>query len=150
MKFVRAAALLQGEASAKRETPAPLSGGRRRLEGQREAVHAIAQACRLGSIIEDMAEMAVAAPATYRGADHAEGTVLVGADRIVERGPEARPAGAAVELGRGGEQVEVAAGAGENALPMLIQKRTAERRLRPFLAQDRVLLGGELAAPFGV
>ena len=43
------------------------SGGRR-LEGQREAVHAIAESGRLGSVVEDVAEMAVASPTSDRRA----------------------------------------------------------------------------------
>src|SRR6185437_3712759 len=137
-------------AGANRIIGAPGASGRRRLEGQREAVHAIAQAGRLGAVVKDMAEMAVAPVAGNRRSHHPVGPVHMGVHGIVERGPEARPAGAAVELGRRREQVIAAAGAGENALPLLMQKRRGERPLGPVLAEDRILIGGEPAAPFGV
>src|SRR5581483_8082301 len=50
----------------------------------------------------------------------------------------------------GGEQRQVAAGAGKEALAMLLQKRARPRPLGALLAQDLVLLRGELRAPFVV
>src|SRR5271157_1015727 len=97
------------------------SGGRR-LESQGHAVHAIAESGRFWSVVENVAKVTVAPAAGHRGADHSVGPVVVGIHRIVERRPEARPAGAAVELGRGREKVGGAAGAGENPLPFLMQK----------------------------
>ena len=76
------------------------SGGRR-LEGQRHAVHAIAQARRLWSVIEDVAKMPVASMAAHGRAAHAQRLVRVAVHGILQRRPEARPAGAAVELRRG-------------------------------------------------
>ena len=55
----------------------------------------------------------------------------------LQRRPEARPARAAVELGRRGEQGEVAAGAGEDAGAMLLEQRAGPGRLGALLAQDR-------------
>jgi adenylate cyclase len=81
----------------------PKASRRRRLETHRHPVHAIAQACWLGAVVEDMAEMSAAAAATDRGADHEETGVLALDDGTVERRPEARPAGMAVELGRRGK-----------------------------------------------
>src|ERR1700744_1928551 len=72
---------------------------RRRVEHQRKAVHAVAQACRLRAGVEDVAEMAAATAAMDLGAQHAEGAVLRLADRVLKRLIEARPAGAALELG---------------------------------------------------
>src|ERR1700679_4221690 len=43
----------------------------RRLESERQAIHAIAQACRLGSVVENMAQMAVAPVACHSRAGHA-------------------------------------------------------------------------------
>src|SRR5262249_50309482 len=63
---------------------------------------------------------------------------------------EARPAGAALELGVGGEQRQVAAGAGEDALAVLLEQRARARPFRALLAQDLVLLWRQLRAPFGV
>src|SRR5262249_14129085 len=119
----------------------------RRMEDQRKTVHAIAQAGRLRAVVEDVAEVAAAAAAMHFGAGHAEGAVLGGADRILQRLVEARPASAALELGVGGEQRQVAAGAGENALAMLLQERARAGALGTLLAQDLVLLRRQLRAP---
>src|SRR3954452_2904971 len=124
--------------------------GRRRVEHQRKTVHAVAQAGGLGAVVEDMAEMAAAAAAMDFGAQHAEGAVLGLADRVLQRLPETRPAGAALELGIGREQRQVAAGAGERALAMFFQQRARTRPLGALLAQDVILHWGELRAPFGV
>ena len=69
---------------------------------------------------------------------------------LVERRPEARPAGAAVELRRRREEVEVAAGAGEDAAPLLVQQRAGERPLGALLAQHRILVGGQQSTPLRV
>src|ERR1700751_179998 len=87
--------------------------GPRRVEHQGKTVHAVAQARRLRTVVEDGAEMAAAAAAMNLGAAYAEGAVLGRADGVVQWLVEARPAGAALELGVGGEQRQVAAGAGE-------------------------------------
>src|SRR4051812_23478635 len=94
--------------------------------------------------------MAAATAAVDLGARHAEGAILRLAHRVVERLPEARPAGAALELGVGGKQRQVAAGAGEDALAMLLQQRAGARPLGAVLAQDVVLHRRELRAPLGV
>src|ERR1700759_26022 len=99
----------------------------RRMKHQRKTVHAVAQAGRLRSVVENVAEMAAAAAAMDLGAQHAEGAVFRLADRILQRLVEAGPAGAAFELGVGGEQRQVAAGAGEGALAMLLQERARTR-----------------------
>src|ERR1700689_98316 len=120
------------------------------MKYQRKAVHAVAQAGRLRPVVEDVTEMAAAAPAMNFGPQHPEGAVLGLADRVVERLIEPRPAGAALEFGLRGEQRQVAAGAGEDALAVLLQKRARTRAFGAFLAQDLILLRGELRAPFGV
>src|ERR1700722_8625728 len=106
------------------------------MKDQRKAVHAVAQAGRFRPVVEDMAEMAAAAATMNLGPQHSEGTVFGLADRVVERLIEARPAGAAFEFGLRGEQRQVAAGAGENALAMLVEQRAGIRALGAFLAQD--------------
>src|SRR5215831_8527036 len=73
----------------------------RRVKHQRVAVHAIAQAGRLRSVVEDVAEMAAAAAAMHLRACHAKRPVLGGADGVVQRLIEAWPACAALELGLG-------------------------------------------------
>src|SRR5579864_349987 len=92
--------------------------GRGRREFERHAVHAIAQARRFRPVVEDVAEMAAAAMARYRGAGHAERAVGGLVDRFVERRPKTRPAGAAFEFGLRREQRQVAAGAAEGAVAM--------------------------------
>src|ERR1700752_3261469 len=122
----------------------------RRFEDEAKSVDAIAQSCWLRAVIKDMAEMAAAAAAMHLNPSHAVGTVLGAAQRIVERLPEARPAGAAVEFGIGREQRQVATGAGKGALAMLFQKRARPRPFGAVLAQNLVLLRRQLRAPFGV
>jgi hypothetical protein len=56
---------------------------RRRMKLQREAVHAVAQAGRLRSVVEDVTEMTAAAAAVNFGAQHAEGAVFVLADGVL-------------------------------------------------------------------
>ena len=120
------------------------------MKHQRKTVDAVAQAGRLRPVVEDVAEMAAAAAAMNFGAQHAEGAVLGLADGVFERLVEARPAGAALEFGLGGEQRQVAAGAGEDALAVLLQQRARARALGALLAQDFILLRRQLRAPFGV
>src|SRR5580704_12336012 len=96
-----------------------------------------------------MAEMAAAARAMDRRPHHAEGGILLLADRARQRRPETRPAGAALELGGRGEQVEVAARAGEIAAPMLVEQRAGVGTLGPAFPQDRKLLRRQELAPVG-
>src|SRR4051812_10183058 len=94
--------------------------------------------------------MAAAAPAMHLGAEHSEGAILGLADIALDRLIEARPARAALELGVGREQRQVAAGAGEYALAVLLEQRTGARPLGALFTQDVILLRRELGAPFGV
>src|ERR1700686_5251601 len=111
-----------------------------RMKCQRKAVHAVAQAGRLRPIVEDVAEVAAAAAAVDFGPQHSEGTVFGLADRVLQRLIEARPAGAALEFRLRGEQRQVTAGAGEDALAMLLEQRARTGPLGALLAQDLVLL----------
>src|SRR3954447_19464397 len=94
--------------------------------------------------------MPATAAAMNLGAQHPEGAVLGLAQRVVQRLVEARPAGPALEFGFRGEQRQVAACAGEDALAVLFQQRARARALSAFLAQDFILLRRQLRAPFGV
>src|SRR4051812_21774828 len=123
----------------------PGLGGR--LERHRNAVHAVPQPRGLRAVLEDVAEVAATATAVYSRAGHAEGFVLGGADGVLDRRPETRPAGPAVVFGIRGKQVERTAGAGERALALLMQQRTGERALSPGPAQDCELIGGQQLAP---
>src|SRR5665647_796846 len=99
------------------------------MEHQRKAVHAVAQAGRLRSIVEDVAEMAAAAAAVDFGPQHSEGAVFGLADGIFQRLIETRPAGAALEFSFRGKQRQVAAGAGEDALAVFLEQRARTRAL---------------------
>src|SRR5271169_6355397 len=134
------AALHPGYSSAR-------SGGRGR-ELQRHAIHAVAQAGRLGSIIEDVAEMAAAAVARNSRSRRAEGVVLRFIDGVLERGPEARPSGAAFEFGLRRIERQIAAGAGKCSGAVLFQERTGERPLGPLVPQHLVSIGAQKLAPF--
>src|SRR5258705_9850910 len=76
------------------------SGRRRggRVEHQRKAVHAVAQAGRLRSVVEDVTEMAAAAAAMNFGPQHPQSPVFGLADGVFEWLIKTRPAGAALEF----------------------------------------------------
>src|SRR6202048_104248 len=120
------------------------------MEYQRKAVHAVAQAGRLWPIVENVTEMAAAAPALDFGPQHPKGAVFGLADGVVERLIKTRPAGAALEFRLRGEQRQGAAGAGEDALAMLLEQLARSRTLGALLAQDLVLLRRQLRAPFRI
>src|SRR6201986_4156411 len=105
-------------------------GGRMKLQGN--TVHAVTQAGRLRAVVEHVAEMTAAAAAVNFAAQHAEGAVLMLADRVLQRLIETRPAGAAFEFGLRGEQRQVAAGASEDTLAMLVEQRAGKRALGAF------------------
>src|SRR6202158_4841618 len=120
------------------------------MEYQRKAVHAVAQAGRLRPIVENVTEMAAAAAAVDFGPQHPKGAVFGLADGVVERLIKTRPAGAALEFRFRGEQRQVAAGTGEDALAMLLEQRARSRPLGALLAQDLILLRRQLRAPFRI
>src|SRR3984893_5002474 len=132
---------------------APTRSGRRcrgRMENQRKAVHAVAQAARLRPVVEDVTEMAAATAAVNFGAGHPEGPVFGLPDGVLERLVKTWPAGAAFEFRLRGEQRQVTAGAGEDALAMLLEQRARTRALGALLAQDLILLRRQLRAPFRI
>src|SRR3981189_3742077 len=120
------------------------------MEDQRKAVHAVAQAGRLRPIVKDVTEMAAAAAAVNFGPQHPKGAVFGLADGVVERLIKARPAGSALEFRLRREQRQVAAGAGEDALAMLLEQRARSRTPNALLAQDVILLRRQLRAPFRI
>src|SRR3981189_905119 len=121
---------------------------RRRMEYQRKAVHAVAQAGRLRPIVENVTEMAAAAAAVGLGPPQPqaasrgrpEGGIFCFSDGVVDGLIEPRPAGAALKFRLRGEQRQVAAGAGEDALAMLLEQRARTRAPGALLAQDFLLL----------
>src|SRR6202051_1310688 len=120
------------------------------MKHQREAVHAVAQPGRLWSIVEDVTEMTATTAAVNFGPHHPKGAVFGLADGVLERLIKTRPAGAAFIFRLRGEQRQVAAGAGEDALAMLLEQRARSRALGAFLAQDFILLRRQLCAPLRV
>src|SRR5215472_13276051 len=94
--------------------------------------------------------MAAAAMAGHSGAGHAERTVLALVDRVLQRRPETRPAGAALEFGLGREQRQIAAGAAESTVAMLVEQRAGERPLGAFAAQHIKLFRRQQLAPLVV
>src|SRR5262245_13087852 len=124
----------------------PLGG----LEREGDAVDAVAQAGGRRAVGEHMAQVAAAAAAVHLRAHHEVAAVLGGLHGARLRIVEARPAGAALELGLGNEQRLSAAGALERAGPLLGKQRAAARRLGAVLAHDVVLLRREQLAPLRV
>ena len=121
------------------------------VELQCGAVHAVAQAGGAGAVGEDVAEVAAAAGAVDLRARHLEAAVLLEADGgLVDGGGEGRPAGAAVELGVGGEEGDVAAGAEEAAGAVLAVERAGAGALGAVAAERAELLGGEALLPAGL
>src|SRR5262245_65983085 len=94
-----------------------------------DAVHAVALAGTERAVVEHVAEMAAATPAMHLGAQHEQRAVVRRADRIGERRVKARPAGAALKLGVGGEQRKLAGGTDESALALLGIERAGIRPL---------------------
>src|SRR5262245_24036416 len=94
--------------------------------------------------------MATAAGAMHFRARHQQQIVGRGADRVLERLPEAWPAGAAVVFGAGREQRQVAARADESPPALLVIERTRARNLRAVQTQHVVLRFGEDAPPLAV
>ena len=80
--------------------------------------------------------------------DREEAAVLLVLDGVRrDRLPEARPAGAGVELRLGGEEGQVAAHAGVGALRVVVPVRAREGALGALLARDVELLGREDLLP---
>src|SRR5687768_348033 len=97
-----------------------------------------------------MALVAAAAGADDLRSDHSEADVADGLEMALsERRGEARPAGAAFELGAAVEQRQPAQAAGVNAIALLIEEDAAERRFGAVLEQHPPLvvaeIGGQLA-----
>src|SRR5262249_36158095 len=97
-----------------------------------------------------MAQMAAAAMARHRRANHAEGAVLGLDDPMLQWRPEARPTGAAFEFGLGRIKRQIAGGAAERTIAMLIEERAGERPLGALPAQHVELLWRQQLAPFVV
>src|SRR5215469_7497094 len=117
------------------------------MEVERHAVHAIALAGRFWAVLEDMAEMPAAPAAMNFGSRHEEAAVRFGSDCFVERRPEARPTGAAVEFGVGGEHRLPATGAMVEPGPILLVERARSCTLGAVFSQHPVLCRGQFTPP---
>src|ERR1044072_5004202 len=117
-------------------------------EREGDAVHAVAQALRVESVVEGVAEVRVAARAEYFGADFWESPVLLLAHVALRDGsPEARPARLRVVLRLRTEEREVAADAQVCAARVLLVERARVRGLRAFAPRHLELLGREPPTP---
>src|SRR5438094_3642838 len=92
--------------------------------------------------------MAAAFRAVDLDARHAVTPIDVRGNRVSDRGPEAGPAGAALELRVGSEERLPAGGAVEGAGPLLVVERTRPRPLGAVLAQHVELFRRQRLLPF--
>src|SRR5438876_5348543 len=113
-----------------------------RFELQREAVHAVPQAGRLGTVGENVPEMTTALRAMDLGPRHPVAAVDGGRNRVfAERRPETGPSGSALEFRLRQEQRLAAPGAPKRAGALLLVQRTRSARLGAVLTKHVVLLG---------
>lgn len=114
-------------------------------------VDAVAEPAWGRTIVEDMAQVGVAATAQHLGAHHTvAGIGLDGHALLVHRGPETRPAATGVKLRFRAEQPLATAGTGVDARHLSIRVLARVRRLGPLLARDMVLLRRELRPPLRI
>src|SRR3954469_5790225 len=100
------------------------------FEFQRRRVDAIAQVGGLRPVVEHMAEVGAALAANGFGAPHQKTIVLFALDILRgNRRPEARPAGAGIELGIGAKQLVTTADTTIHALFVVVPILAGERPL---------------------
>src|ERR1700716_2677960 len=92
--------------------------------------------------------MPATAPAMHLGTVHPKTPVGFGAHRAFDGTPKARPADPAVELGLRLEKRKIEAGAGEDALTMLVQQRATEGPFRVLMPEHLILGRRKQAPPF--
>src|SRR5687768_8615951 len=102
----------------------------------------------LRTIVEDVSEMPAATAAMAFDACHEQRIVLLGADGVGQRIPEARPAGAGLVFRFRRIDGKIAAGAMESALALFIEQWAGAGAFGVFLAQHRELRLGQGGAPF--
>src|SRR5690606_16665946 len=112
------------------------------LQAERRRVHAVALAGRLRAVVEDVAEVAVAAGAARLDPHHAVRAVFEEPDPVRRDGlPEARPARAGLVLGLGAEALEVAHRAAVGARLLGVPVDAGEGPFGAGPARDLELLG---------
>src|SRR4029077_20290931 len=109
-------------------------------ERQGDAVVAPALTGRCRPVVEHVTLVPAAADAVILGSRQDQPVVSFRAPAPVDRLVEARPAGAAVELGVRTEEREIARRAHERASTLFLVERAREGRFRPRLEQNRVRL----------
>src|SRR5512147_1774000 len=119
----------------------------RRDEIEGDAVQAVAEPGRRGTVLEHVAEMPAAAATMHLGPDQEQTMVLRGANAARERRPEARPTRAAVELGLRREERQIATGAEVVAGSVLLVERAAAGLFGVVLAQHAELRWRQQAPP---
>src|SRR5262245_16545768 len=118
------------------------------MEGERRGIDTIAKASRRRSILEDVAEVRVAAHAVNFCADHPEARVRGTTDILLSHGlKETGPASAGIELRIRMKQRQSAAHARVEAVLMVVVKDAAEGPLRVMCARDAELFVRELRPP---
>src|SRR3990172_5012711 len=135
-----ASAIKTRRASPWRASSALLASAWNEVEGDR--VHAVALSGRGRTVGEDVAQVRVAAGAEHLGADHPVVAVGLGANPVrSDRGGEARPARAGVELGLRVEELVPAARAAVDPVGLRRVVPAGEGPLGALAAADLVLLG---------
>src|SRR5438477_2228591 len=122
----------------------------RRDKLQRHAVVAVALARGLRAVVEHVPLVALAARAMVFGARQDEAEVGLALDAPGNHREEARPSRAALVLHLGGEERQVAAGAGEKTLALLVVERARAGALGRLVAQHRVGLRRQALLPLVV
>src|SRR5205807_3323757 len=119
-----------------------------RVQPDRGAVYAVAQAGWLGAVVKYVAQVPAAVRARVLGPDHEVRVVGRLLDRrALRRGVEARPAAVGVELRLRLEQLGAAAGAQVRARRLRVPVLAREGALGSLLAQHVELRWGEVALP---
>src|SRR5262249_37273241 len=119
-------------------------------EIERNAVHAEPETRRRRAVGKDVAEVAATARTVHLDAFHEKTVVRRCLDGAPDRRPKARPAGAALELGRRFEQRLTAGRADERACSLFKIERAGPWALGTVLAQHAKLLRCQRLAPLFV
>jgi len=120
------------------------------LEGQRHAVHAVAQASRARAIAKYVAEMTAAPAAMHLGSVHAETGVASLCHRVRQRLPKAGPAGMTIVLRIRRKNGQSAPRAAIEPRPCFKVELAREWDLRTLLAEHLIRRGTQHRAPLRI